>query len=334
MPELRKDPVIGRWVIIASERGKRPMDFPHRRPTGKGGFCPFCPGNEEKTPPEILSIGGEGKGEDWRVRVVPNKFPALIIEGDLKRKGVGLYDVVDGIGAHEVIIDSPSHELSLADLGVEQVSKVLKAYQMRLEDLSRDKRFRYILLFKNHGEEAGASLEHSHTQLIATPIIPKRVMEELEGSLRHFENKERCIYCDIPDQEIYDGRRIIMESEHFLVISPFAARFPFEAWVIPRRHEPHFHRLDRVVREDMAEVLGTLLRKINIALDEPAYNFVIHTAPINDGREWYFHWHLELMPKLTRVAGFEWGSGFYINPTPPEDAAEYLRKISVESETS
>lgn len=337
MPELRKDPVVGRWVIIATERGARPSDFSTPTEPPDRGFCPFCEGNEDKTPREIMALrdpGTDPDGPGWRVRVVPNKYPALQVEGALGKAPHGLFDTMNGIGAHEVIIDSPSHELSLADLGVEQVSKVLKAYQMRLEDLSRDKRFRYILLFKNHGEEAGASLEHSHTQLIATPIIPKRVMEELEGSLRHFENKERCIYCDIIDQEIYDGRRIIMESEHFLVISPFAARFPFEAWVIPRRHEPHFHRLDRVVREDMAEVLGTLLRKINIALDEPAYNFVIHTAPINDGREWYFHWHLELMPKLTRVAGFEWGSGFYINPTPPEDAAEYLRKISVESETS
>jgi UDPglucose--hexose-1-phosphate uridylyltransferase len=327
MPELRKDPVIGRWVIIASERGKRPMDFPHKREEPRGGFCPFCPGNEEKTPPEILTLGGD---DSWQVRVVPNKFPALVIEGELKRKGLGLYDVVDGIGAHEVIIDSPRHDANLADLPPEDIDRVLEAYQLRLIDLSRDQRFRYILLFKNHGENAGASLEHSHTQLIATPIIPKRVMEELEGTQRHFQIKERCIYCDIIDQEIFDGRRIIMESDHFIVISPFAARFPFETWILPKRHEPHFHRLDKTLRLDLAEVMGKVLRKINVALDEPAYNYVIHTAPINDGHEWTFHWHLELMPKLTRVAGFEWGSGFYINPTPPEDAAEYLRKITLD----
>ncbi len=327
MPELRKDPVIGRWVIIASERSKRPMDFPHERSAPRGGFCPFCPGNEEKTPPEILTLGGDN---GWQVRVVPNKFPALVIEGDLKRKGLGLYDVVDGIGAHEVIIDSPQHDANLADLGPENIDRVLEAYQLRLIDLSRDERFRYILLFKNHGENAGASLEHSHTQLIATPIIPKRVMEELEGTKRHYQIKERCIYCDIIDQEIYDGRRIIMESEHFLVLSPFAARFPFETWILPKRHEPHFHRLEKHARRDLADVLGQVLRKINIALDEPAYNYVIHTAPINVGHEWTFHWHLELMPKLTRVAGFEWGSGFYINPTPPEDAAAYLSKITLD----
>jgi UDPglucose--hexose-1-phosphate uridylyltransferase len=331
MPELRKDPIVGRWVIIASERGKRPMDFPHRSPVQHGGFCPFCPGNEDKTPPEIFAVRplGPRDAPGWQVRVVPNKFPALIIEGELKRRGVGLYDVVDGIGAHEVIIDSPEHARSFADMSVAHIATVLETYQIRQLDLAQDHRFRYILVFKNHGEDAGASLEHSHTQLIATPIIPKRVVEELEGTRRHFEIKERCIFCDIIDQELFDGRRIILETEHFLVISPFAARFPFETWILPRRHEPHFHRVGEAARLDMAAVLSTVLRKLNLALDQPAYNYVLHTAPINTGADWHFHWHLELMPKLTKVAGFEWGSGFYINPTPPEDAADYLRRLEL-----
>jgi UDPglucose--hexose-1-phosphate uridylyltransferase len=331
MPELRKDPIVGRWVIIASERGKRPMDFPHRSPVQHGGFCPFCPGNEDKTPPEIFAVRpvGERDAPGWQVRVVPNKFPALIIEGELKRHGVGLYDVVDGIGAHEVIIDSPEHTRSFADMSVAHIATVLEAYQVRQLDLAQDYRFRYILVFKNHGEDAGASLEHSHTQLIATPIIPKRVIEELEGTRRHFEIKERCIFCDIIDQELFDGRRIILETEHFVVISPFAARFPFETWILPRRHEPHFHRVGEPARLDLALVLSMVLRKLNLALDQPAYNYVLHTAPINTGAEWHFHWHLELMPKLTKVAGFEWGSGFYINPTPPEDAADYLRRLEL-----
>lgn len=336
MPELRKDPVIGRWVIIASERGKRPMDFPHREAGPRGGFCPFCPGNEDKTPPEIYAVRpvGPANAPGWQVRVVPNKFPALVIEGELKRRGVGLYDVVDGVGAHEVIIDSPEHARSFADLSVGHIAQVLEAYRLRQLDLAGDQRFRYILVFKNHGEDAGASLEHSHTQLIATPIIPKRVVEELEGTRRHFEMKERCIFCDIIDQELFDGRRIIMETEHFLTISPFAARFPFETWILPRRHEPHFHRLSDAARLDLASVLSTLLRKMNLALDQPPYNYVLHTAPINTGGEWHFHWHLELMPKLTKVAGFEWGSGFYINPTPPEDAAEYLRRLELGSSST
>jgi len=254
MPELRRDPVVGRWVIIASERGKRPMDFPHRAAGPRGGFCPFCPGNEDKTPPEIFAVrpAGPPNAPGWQVRVVPNKFPALVIEGELKRRGVGLYDVVDGIGAHEVIIDSPEHARSFADLSVAHIAQVLEAYRVRQLDLAGDQRFRYILVFKNHGEDAGASLEHSHTQLIATPIIPKRVVEELEGTRRHFELKERCIFCDIIDQERFDGRRIIMESEHFLTISPFAARFPFETWILPKRHEPHFHRLSEAARLALA----------------------------------------------------------------------------------
>ncbi|MCP4549102.1 MAG: galactose-1-phosphate uridylyltransferase [bacterium] len=332
MPELRKDPVIGRWVIISAERGKRPMDFPHKTEKLRGGFCPFCPGHEKKTPPEVLSypaIPGDSTSE-WSVRVVPNKFPALIIEGDLQRKGIGLYDMMTGIGAHEVVIDTPDHGKSLADYDESHISNVLEAYQSRLRDLSHDKRFRYILIFKNQGEEAGASLEHSHTQLIATPIIPKRVIEELEGAASHFEIKERCIYCDIIDQERFDGRRLIFENDDFVAISPFAARFPFETWILPKRHESHFHKMEPAQRLQLASLLKVILRKLNLALDNPAYNFVIHTAPINDRKDWYFHWHIELMPKLTQVAGFEWGSGFYINPTPPEEAAGYLRNLKLD----
>ncbi len=331
MPELRKDPVIGRWVIVSTERGKRPMDFPHKRPQRHGGFCPFCTGNESKTPPEVLAFREKGEANErgWSVRVVPNKFPALVIEGPLQRQGIGLYDKINGIGAHEVIIDSPEHDKNFADFAVSEIAEVLRAYQLRLGDLAQDQRFRYILVFKNHGEDAGATLEHSHTQLIATPIIPKRVMEELEGTQRHFEIKERCIYCDIIDQEMHDGQRIIEATDDFVAISPFAARLPFETWILPKRHDPHFHRMDGAARKQLAVVLSTVLRKLNLALDEPAYNFVIHTAPINTRREWHFHWHIELMPKLTKVAGFEWGSGFYINPTPPEEAAAYLRDLSL-----
>jgi UDPglucose--hexose-1-phosphate uridylyltransferase len=226
-----------------------------------------------------------------------------------------------------VIIDTPEHGKSMADLSAEGLAAVFRAFQLRLEDLSRDQRFRYILIFKNQGMEAGASLEHSHTQLIATPIIPKRVMEELEGAAKHFELKERCIFCDLIDQELYDRQRIIEESDTFLAISPFAARFPFETWILPKRHTPHFHAIDESERAGLSALLGRVLRKLNLALDEPAYNFVIHTAPINEKREWVFHWHIELMPKLTNVAGFEWGSGFYINPTPPEEAAAFLRDL-------
>lgn len=330
MPELRKDPVIGRWVIISTERGKRPLDFSGRPKRANGGFCPFCEGNEDKTPPEIYAAADRARapdGEGWQVRVVPNKFPALRIEGDLGRAGVGLYDMMNGVGAHEVIIESPNHNDSLADLDDKGVAAVLKACQVRMRDLQQDQRFRYILIFKNYGEEAGASLEHSHTQLIATPIVPKRVQEELDGARQHFLHKERCIFCDIIDQELSAGSRLIEENEAFVSFAPYAARFPFETWILPRKHGAQFQEINSKERGLFARILRSTLRRLDVALEDPAYNFVLHTAPVGEKSDAYYHWHLELMPKLTKVAGFEWGTGFYINPTPPEVSAEFMREL-------
>jgi len=206
LPELRKDPITGRWVIISTERGKRPSDFVRESVEIKGkGICPFCPGNEGKTPPEILAYGRNGTGRDtpgWTVRVVPNKFPALGIEGGLDREGEGLFDRMNGVGAHEVIIETPDHNLTMATMPDRAVEEVLWAYRDRVVDLKNDRRFRYVLLFKNHGEPAGASLEHTHSQLIALPIVPKRVREEVDNSKRYFDEKERCIFCDMIRQEI------------------------------------------------------------------------------------------------------------------------------------
>ena len=333
MPELRKDPVVGRWVIISTERSRRPSNFQPVSHEKSGDYCPFCSGHEDKTPPEVWAYrpdGGAANTPGWQVRVVPNKFPALQIEGSLDRRGEGLYDKMHGIGAHEVVIEGPSHEHDLADLSVEHLERVLMAYRERCLDLHRDRRFRYVLIFKNHGPAAGATLEHTHTQLIATPIIPLILQEELEGSRRYFELKERCIFCDMVAQETDEnnGRRIVSMGEHFLAIEPFAPRFPFETWILPRRHRASFPATsDPDELRGLAEILKDTLQRLNRALDRPPYNFVIHTAPVSEGDVDYYHWHLEIMPKLTRVAGFEIGSGFYINPTPPEDAAQYLREI-------
>ncbi len=334
MPELRKDPVVGRWVIISTERSRRPSNFQPVSHERSGDFCPFCAGNEDKTPPEVWAHrpdGGAANTPGWQVRVVPNKFPALQIEGTLDRRGEGLYDKMHGIGAHEVVIEGPDHDADLADLPVEHVQHVLTAYRERCLDLYRDKRFRYVLIFKNHGPAAGATLEHTHTQLIATPIIPLILQEELEGSRRYFELKERCVFCDIVAQETDEnnGRRVVSLTEHFLAIEPFAPRFPFETWILPRRHRASFPLTsDGGEMRALAEILKDTLQRLNRALDRPPYNLVIHTAPVSEGDVDYYHWHLEIMPKLTRVAGFEIGSGFYINPTPPEDAAQYLREIA------
>ena len=334
MHELRKDPIIGRWVIIASDRAGRPTDFVIDRQMPSGGSCPFCYGSEDKTPPEVLAYRAPGTAPDspgWRVRVVPNKYPALRIEGALGRRAAGMYDLMNAVGAHEVVIESPDHEAQLADFAPRQIVDVLWAYHDRFVDLKRDPRFRYILLFKNQGAEAGATLEHAHTQIIATPVVPKRVSEEIDGARHHFEQRERCIFCDIVHQEIEQGVRVVTQNEQFVVLEPFAARFPFETWILPLRHAAQFETLEADGIEALAVVLHETLRRVKAALDGPPFNYVLHTSPTRgDGVGEFYHWHIEIIPKLTRVAGFEWGSGFYINPTPPEVAAAELRKASIE----
>jgi len=336
MPELRKDPVIGRWVIISTERGKRPTDFPVRADRVDLRMCPFCPGNESATPPEILALrenGTQPNTPGWRVRAISNKFPALKIEGELQREGVGIFDKMNGIGAHEVIIESPDHEMELEDLSVPQVSEVIWVYRERVSDLERDSRFRYVMVFKNKGVAAGASLSHAHSQLIATPVVPKRVAEELSGAQKYYEYKERCIFCDIVRQELADRVRVISENEGFVAVQPFAPRFPFETWLLPKHHESRFVR----IRDDRIGLLAAILKdclwRISTVLKNPPYNFMIHDAPHTSDHGLQYHWHIELIPKLTRVAGFEWGTGFYINPTPPEDAARYLREAGVVDQT-
>ncbi len=332
MSELRKDPIIGRWVIISTLRGKRPSDWGSESFRARGGFCPFCPGNEEKTPPEIMAIRTMTTEKDipgWEIRVVPNKFPALQIEGELKPRGFGNYDMMNGIGAHEVIVETPKHSADLAELAESQILQVLQVFRDRILDLKGDSRFKYILVFKNHGMAAGASLQHSHSQLIATPIIPKRVSEELNGSKEFYGQKERCIFCDIVKQELAAGSRVVSETEQFVVVEPFAPRFPFETWILPRQHYSHYETMPATMYEGLAPVLKESLTRINLALGFPPFNFVLHSAPVQDSPLPEFHWHFEIIPKLAKVAGFEWGSGFYINPTPPEMAAEHLRAVRI-----
>jgi len=332
MPELRKDPVLGRWVIISTERGKRPTDFPVENRGRKSKLCPFCPTNEASTPPEVYAIrhnGSQPNSPGWVMRVIPNKFPALRIEGDLNREGEGIFDKMNGVGAHEVIVETPKHELDLVDLEKEDVKNVMLAYRERIVDLKKDARFKYIMIFKNQGEAAGASLEHSHSQLIATPIVPKRVLEEIDGAVQYYKYKERCIYCDIIRQEIGQNTRVITQNDKFLSIAPFASRFPFETWILPKEHSPSYELITDDLAMSLGMILKETLKKLSLALNDPPYNFVIHSAPVENGVKKEYHWHLEIMPKLTKVAGFEWGTGFYINPTAPEDAAVFLREMKV-----
>ena len=332
MPELRRDPVVGRWVIIATERARRPNHLQARSEPVQGGLCPFCPGHEDKTPPEVYVHGrppsAPANSPGWRVRVVPNRYPALMIEGDLDRQAEGIYDRMNGVGAHEVIVENVDHGRDLGELSDGEVAEVLFAFKARVLDLHNDARFRYVLLFKNHGPAAGATLDHPHSQLIALPVTPRQVAVELEGAKRHFDHRERCIFCDIVGQERKDRSRLIYENEEFVVLAPWAPRSPFETWILPRRHESNFEAEPRERLGLAAAALRSTLRRLGAALGKPAYNFMIHSNPLRDAPSPSYHWHLEVVPALTQVAGFEWGSGFYINPVPPEEAAEFLRKVA------
>ncbi|MBZ5539824.1 MAG: galactose-1-phosphate uridylyltransferase [Acidobacteriia bacterium] len=333
MPELRKDPITGRWVIISTDRGKRPTNFVRESviPHGKGN-CPFCYGSEAKTPPELLVYGRNGGGANtpgWTIRVVPNKFPALGIEGEMDKEGEGLFDKMNGIGAHEVIVESPEHGASLATLPERTIEDVFWAYRDRMLDLKNDRRFRYVLIFKNHGEAAGATLEHPHSQLIALPIVPKQVREEVDSCWHYYHEKERCIFCDIIRQEQDTGVRVISENEHFIALAPYAPRFPFEMWILPRVHGSSFENNQSSMYSALARMTKDVLMRLDAVLDHPAYNLMIHTSPIGEEINDHYHWHIEIIPKLTKIAGFEWGTGFYINPTPPEEAARFLREAQV-----
>lgn len=332
MPELLRDPIVGRWVIVSNDNPKGPSDFHgEKEPQTDPENCPFCPGHEHMTPPEIFvqREGGQANGPGWSLRVVSNKFPALKIEGELDREAVGMFDMMNGVGAHEVIIETPDHTKELSQLEVSEIEQIIWAYITRALDLRKDKRFQYILLFKNHGKSAGASLSHSHTQLIALPMIPKSVQEELHGAERYFNYKERCVYCDMARQEELYGKNVVSANNTYLAFCPYAARFPFETWIMPKEHFAAFDYLEPEMVMDLAHILKNILTRIRKVLKAPSYNFIIHNSPVEERIREEYHWHIEIMPKLTRTAGFEWGSGFYINPTPSELAAKYLRAAKI-----
>jgi UDPglucose--hexose-1-phosphate uridylyltransferase len=334
MPELRKDPIVDRWVIISPERSMRPNSFYQPPDIEIDDFCPLCPGNEWVTPSEVLAYrksNDKPNGPGWSLRVVPNKFPALRIEGEINPRSSGVTNWMQGVGAHEVIIETPDHDASLADIGYEKVTDVLLAYKERILDLKKDGRFAYIHVFKNYGRAAGATLKHSHSQLIALPIIPEIPAEELAGATDHFASKHSCIFCDMISQEFEEKKRIIIENEHFVSIAPFASRFSFEMWILPKVHQSRFEETGREGLASLAQILTESLRRLNYALQIPPYNYFIHNLPQKFERQWNqaYHWHIEIIPKLAHMAGFEMGSGIFINSTPPEEAAQFLRELKL-----
>ncbi len=327
MSEFRQDVVTGRWVIIAPERAARPNDFPVERRRMAGGFCPFCEGHEDKTPVEVMALRQPGSAPNrpgWQVRVVPNRFPALQPEAGLLTSGAGLCRQMNGFGVHEVIIDTPKHVLSVCEIPPEEVQAALAAYRDRLLVLGQDRRIAYGMLFKNVGVSAGATIEHSHTQLIGLPVTPVAVQVELDNARRFKRQRGLCLFCAMIEEELAAGARIAAATEHFVAITPYAARFPFETWILPRRHEARFERRSPESDADLARILCSILGRMDTALGRPAYNYLVHTAPFRKKVDAHYHWHLEIIPSVTRAAGFEWGTGIYINPVSPESAAAFL----------
>jgi UDPglucose--hexose-1-phosphate uridylyltransferase len=328
VPQLRKDPILARRVIIATQRAKRPSHFGSRGNADPATSCPFCENNEDMTPPEILAYrpsGSSAQQAGWTLRVVPNKFPAVTREEDFAPYTEGMYQYASSVGAHEVIIETPRHETNMAALGEGEVAGVLSAYRERVLALKEDRRFRSVLIFKNHGPEAGATIEHTHSQLIALPIVPVNVSEELKGARHHYETYERCVYCDLVRHEASTKTRLVSEHDAFVVLCPFAPRFPFETWILPKKHSAYFEHISQREIVDLAATLRETLGLLNRTLREPPLNYVIHSMPLHEAQTAHYHWHIEIMPKLTQIAGFELGTGFYINPLPPERATALLR---------
>ncbi len=337
MPEIRKDPVFGRWVIIASERSLRPNQF---REVGGGRVphCPFCPGHEAETPPSIYTLPAsgkdaklfgrasarKGKAAPWRLRVVRNKYPALEPEGDTINRVEGIYDLMDGTGFHEVVIETPHHTRMMEDMSVSALADILKTYILRVKAIKKDRRIKYVMVFKNHGASAGASISHPHSQIIAMPMAPIRVVQEINGSEDYRRERGSCVFCDIIKSESASKTRVVGENKDFLAVAPYASRFSFELWVLPKKHLSHFEDAAPALMPGLAGVLKGALGKLTKSLSAPAYNLIVHTMPVQEPEAKHYHWHIEIMPKMSMVAGFEWGTGFYINTVSPEDAAGIL----------
>lgn len=333
MSQIRKDPIVERWVVMAPERASRPIDLTNELRSTAETFDPFEEGHEQGTTPEILAYRDKDTAPDspgWTVRVVPNKFPALQSTGESQRQTDGIYESMNGVGAHEVIIECPHFESNLSRLSSDHIGDVVWAYRDRLIDLKRDPRLVHALIFKNKGHLAGASLQHAHSQLIATSVVPISIWEEMTGAEAFYRRHGRSVFHAIIEQESAARTRIVYETAGFLVVCPFASRFSYETWILPKRSSSHFEDIDRSLANELGSVLKAVLTKLERALDDPPYNYIIHSAPFDRPELPYYSWHVEILPRLTRVAGYEWGSGFYINEVLPEHAAARLRSTAVD----
>ncbi len=333
MPTFRKDPLSERWVVFAEGRDERPNEFErngHRRPDAR---CPFCAGHEVDTPPQITAYSStapashaSGDNCEWIVRVVPNKYPAFQPQGSCSPVGQGLYVGCAAVGTHEVIVESPRHVASLSELNDVELTLMMRAYRDRMVAIQQQStQLRYALVFKNVGPEAGASLEHSHSQLVATPMVPHEVEREILAARRLYRQHGRCFFCQVLEQELEERHRFVAETEHFVAVCPYASRMPYEMWILAREHASHFECQADDLLTELAVFLQQLIRRLESVHGRLAYNYFIHTAPFDTSPLRHYHWHIEIFPRLTTPAGFEWGAGYYINPVPPERAAAILR---------
>jgi UDPglucose--hexose-1-phosphate uridylyltransferase len=331
MPELRQNIITREWVIIATERAKRPDEFirPKKTVTPVPAFdpgCPFCPGNESMSAAETYRVADR---EGWQVRVVENKFPALSREGDRVRQIDGVYRSMSGVGFHEVVVEHRRHDLSPALYPVQDLTKILVAYQQRYRQIRKDPRVEAIIIFKNHGESAGTSLAHPHSQIAATPIVPTQVRHRLDEAIRFFDETGECVFCTTLRRELADRIRIVASTDSFVVFIPFAALSPFHLWIFPVRHCSSFDEIEEYEIRDLAVTLHTVLGKLYYGLNDPDYNFSIRSIPAREGEREYFHWYLTVIPRIVRTAGFEIGSGMYINTSLPEESASFLRGVQL-----
>ena len=331
MSIIRQDPTTKAWVIIATDRAMRPHDFQQvsqpRVLVPRDESCPFCPGNEAHTPQEVLRIPG-CRGAGWAVRVIPNKFPVLASQGEPWRREEGpLFREMDGVGYHEVIVETPIHNRRPSQMDAAEVEQILRAYQARYRALQQDPRVRYIILFKNHGERAGTSLVHPHAQLVATPIAPLQIRRKYEVAISHYDDTGRCLYSDLVEAEVAAQVRIVEETEHFVVFHPFASRVPFETWIAPKHHQPSFGQVSSEELAALAQVLRKTLLGLDDALGNPDFNYILHSAPTEDETKHYYRWHIQILPRVTTIAGFELGSGIYITTVVPEESAAFMGDI-------
>ncbi len=336
MPQLRQNPATKEWVIVATERAKRPEEFAapeEKEPVAVKDNCPFCEGNESMTPNELFAFRRYGTKPDtpgWWIRVVPNKFPALVHSGGIKRAlSEEFFRYMDGVGSHEVIVEGPNHNMSMATMDQKQVEEIFLAYRERYAALKKDPRFEMILIFKNHRREAGTSIIHPHSQIVATPVTPNHIRHYIEEAMRFFDDNGKCVYCVILERE-QANNRIIFETENFAVFVPFAARSPFETWVMPKKHDSSYVHITDADAKELGYVMRNILAKLHKGLKNPAYNFILLSAPCHEEELEYFHWHIQIIPRVAAMAGFEMGSGIYINTVVPEHAAKFLRDIKTE----